>query len=63
MAMVDYYPLRYTTRKLPEPEEGDDVEVLEPVVDVVVNTYQEKGDAKSFALKISVRLPRTQNVE
>jgi hypothetical protein len=62
MAMVDYYPLRYTTRKLPEPEE-EGQELLQPVVDVVVNTYQEKGDAKSFALKISVRLPRTQNVE
>jgi hypothetical protein len=54
--MVDYLPLSIN-RKLPEPEQDEEQEVLEPVIDVVYNVYQEKGDAKSFALKISFRLP------
>jgi hypothetical protein len=54
--MVDYLPLSIN-RKLPEPEQDEEQEVLEPVIDVVYNVYQEKGDAKSFALKISIRLP------
>jgi hypothetical protein len=54
--MVDYLPLSINW-KLPEPEPEEEQEVLEPVIDVVYNVYQEKGDAKSFALKISFRLP------
>jgi hypothetical protein len=58
--MVDYYPLSYN-HKLPEPdpEPEEEQEIQEPVadIDVVWNVYQEKGDAKSFALKLSLRLP------
>jgi hypothetical protein len=56
--MVEYLPLQHNTWNRPEPEPDEEAgDVLEPQVDVVVNTYHEKGDAKSFALKISIRLP------
>jgi hypothetical protein len=57
--MVDYVPLRSNNWKLPEPEPEPDEEpaALAPVIDVVINSYHEKGDAKSFALKLSIRLP------
>jgi hypothetical protein len=55
--MVDYYPIRSNNWNQPQPEPEEEQEVLEPVIDVVYNVYQEKGDAKSFALKISIRLP------
>jgi hypothetical protein len=54
--MVDYFPLS-TNRKLPDPEPEEEQAVLEPVIDVVVNTYQEKEECRSFALKLSIRLP------
>jgi hypothetical protein len=55
--MVDYMPLRHTNWNRQESEPEEEQAVPEPHVDVVVNTYHEKGDAKSFALKISIRLP------
>jgi len=58
--MVDYNVLRADNWKLPaepEPEEEEEQEVLEPEVTIVWNTYIEKGDAKSMALKVSIRLP------
>jgi hypothetical protein len=55
--MVDYYKLP-VNRELPDPEQNEeDQEVTEPQVDVVVNTYHENGGAKSFAVKVSIRLP------
>jgi hypothetical protein len=54
--MVDYYKLP-TPLNRPEPELEEDQEVTEPQVDVVVNTYHENGGAKSFAVKVSIRLP------
>jgi hypothetical protein len=57
--MVDYLPLRSNNWKQAEaePEPKEEQAVLAPVIDVVVNTYHEKGDCKSFALKLSIRLP------
>jgi hypothetical protein len=56
--MVDYQPIRSTNHKQPAAEPDEEArDVLEPQVDVVLNTYHEKGDAKSFALKVSIRLP------
>jgi hypothetical protein len=55
--MVDYFPLRSNNNNLPDPEPEEEQAVLEPQVDVVINSYHEKGDAKSFALKVSIRLP------
>jgi hypothetical protein len=55
--MVDYYPLRSTNQKLPEPEPEVEQEVREPTIDVVWNVYQETGNTKSFALKVSIRIP------
>jgi hypothetical protein len=53
--MVDYYKLP-TPRTPPAPEpEGAEV-FQEPVVTVVWNEYREAGNAKSFALKVSIRL-------
>jgi hypothetical protein len=46
-----------TPRKLPEPEPQEEQALQEPVVTVVWNEYREAGNAKSFALKISIRLP------
>jgi hypothetical protein len=56
--MVDY-TLRSNNWKQPEPGTEVEQEVLEPVVDidVVWNVYQEKGNARSMALKVSLRLP------
>jgi hypothetical protein len=59
--MVDYYPLRYTNRVLSEPEEGDEEVVPAPVVDVVINDHRENGKSQTFAVKISVTLPRTKD--
>jgi hypothetical protein len=60
--MADYDKvLRANNWKLPEPEpEPEDAqEAVPPAVDVdiVWNVYSEKGDAKSMALRISLRLP------
>jgi hypothetical protein len=55
--MMDYYLLRSHNHKLPQQEPEEAQAAPEPVIDVVVNTYHEKGDCKSFALKISIRLP------
>jgi hypothetical protein len=58
--MVDYDKvLRANTWKLPEPDPEPEEEQAgrEPGVDVVWNVYTEKGDAKSMALKVSIRLP------
>jgi hypothetical protein len=56
--MVDYVPVSQN-RKFPEPDPEPEVEqaLSEPVVDVVYNVFQEKGGAKSFAVKVSIRLP------
>lgn len=54
---MDYYPLRSTNHTQPEPDPEEEQAVREPVVDVVWNVYTEKGDAKSMALKVSLRLP------
>jgi hypothetical protein len=56
--MVDYELLRANNWKLPaEPDSEEDQEALQPQVDIVWNVYSEKGDAKSLALRISLRLP------
>jgi hypothetical protein len=57
--LVHYHKLRSNNWKLPEPDPEPEEEqaVCEPQVDVVINSYHEKGDAKSFALKVSIRLP------
>jgi hypothetical protein len=58
--MVDYYPVsqnRKSPESAPEPEKGDE-ELPESIVAVVWNVYEEKGNAKSLALRISIRLPR-----
>jgi hypothetical protein len=55
--MVDYYPLRYANQTPPEPEPHEEQEPQEPVVTIVWNEYRETGNATSFALKISIRLP------
>jgi hypothetical protein len=59
--MVNYYPLRYTNRILSEQEEGDEEAAPAPVVDVVINDHQEKGKSQTFAVKVSVTLPRTKD--
>jgi hypothetical protein len=59
--MVDYYPIP-KNHKLPQPEpEGEEQEALQPEVDIVWNVYTEKGDAKSLALRISLRLPQLKS--
>jgi hypothetical protein len=57
--MVDYQKLRANNWKLlkQEPEPEEEQAVREPIVDVVWNVYTEKGDTKSIALKVSIRLP------
>jgi hypothetical protein len=55
--MVDYLPLRSNNHRLPEPTPEEDQESLQPEVDVVWNVYSERGDAKSMAVKVSLRLP------
>jgi hypothetical protein len=54
--MVDHYPLRYSNRELPEPEQGEPA----PVVDVIINDHREKGKSQTFAVKVSVTFPRTK---
>jgi hypothetical protein len=60
--MVDYVKL-LTPRKQPEPdpELEEEQESLQPQVDIVWNVYTEKGDAKSLALRISLRLPQLKS--
>jgi hypothetical protein len=57
--VVDYQALRSNNWKLPEPdpEPEEDQEGQQPQVDIVWNVYTEKGEAKSLALRISLRLP------
>jgi hypothetical protein len=55
--MTDYYPLPYTNRELPDPEEGDEEEAHEPVVNVVINGHREKGKSQTFAVSISITFP------
>jgi hypothetical protein len=55
--MVDYYPLRNTNHKLPDPEPEEEQEAPQPDVAIVWNVYKEEGEAKSMALRISLRLP------
>jgi hypothetical protein len=55
--MVDNFPLRSNKHNLPDPEPEEEHAGREPQVDVVINSYHEKGDAMSFALKVSIRLP------
>jgi hypothetical protein len=57
--MVDYYPLRYTNREHPDPDQ-EEQEARHPEVNVVWNHY-EKGGAKTIAVKVSIRLPRMQD--
>jgi hypothetical protein len=54
--MRDSLPLQ-SNHNLPDPLPEEEQAVPEPVVDVVWNVYTEKGDAKSMALKVSLRLP------
>jgi hypothetical protein len=58
--MVDNNMLRANNWKLPEPEPEPEEEqgALEPHVDIIWNVYQEKGEAKSLALRISLRFPQ-----
>jgi hypothetical protein len=56
--MVDYSLPRSNNWKLPEPyPEPEEEAAPQPEVAIVWNVYKEKGDAKSMALKISLRLP------
>jgi hypothetical protein len=56
---MNYYPLRSNGWKLPDPQPEPEEEPAapQPEVAIVWNVYKEKGDAKSMALKISLRLP------
>ena len=54
--MVDYFKLP-ANHNLPNVEPEEDQEEPQPQVDIVWNVYSEKGDAKSLALRISLRLP------
>jgi hypothetical protein len=56
---MDYYPIRNINGKLPEPnpEPEEEQEAPPPEVAIIWNVYQENADAKSMALKISLRLP------
>jgi hypothetical protein len=59
--LVDYNILKSNNWKLPEPDPQPEPEeeqaAPQPEVAIVWNVYKEKGDAKSMALKISLRLP------
>jgi hypothetical protein len=57
--IVDNLPLRSDGWKLPDPQPEPEEEQAEPQPEVAIvwNVYKEKGDAKSMALKISLRLP------
>ena len=57
--MVDYQLIRSSNHDLPEPGPEEAQAAPDPAVDVDVvwNVYTEKGDAKSMALKILIRLP------
>jgi hypothetical protein len=58
--MVDYQTLHANNWKLPaapNPEPEEDQADPQPEVTIVWNVYKEQGDAKSMALKISLRLP------
>jgi hypothetical protein len=59
IAVVDYELLHPNNWKLPDPEPEPEEEPAapQPEVAIVWNVYKEKGDAKSMALKISLRLP------
>jgi hypothetical protein len=59
MAVVDYELLRPNNWKLPtsEPEQEEEQASPQPDVAIVWNVYKEEGEAKSMALKISLRLP------
>jgi hypothetical protein len=57
---MDYYPLRYTNREHPDPEEGEEQELPQPVVNVVINDHRENGKSQTFAVKVSVTFPRTK---
>jgi hypothetical protein len=50
-------PATYSSQRRRKAYEG--AEILEPVIDVVWNIYKERGDARSFALKLTIRLPLT----
>lgn len=54
---MDYYPLRSHNHKLPEPEPEEEQEIFQPSIDVVWNVYHGRGDAKTVAVKVSIRLP------
>ena len=54
--MVDYFKLP-ANHNLPNVEPEEDQEAPPPEVAIVWNVYKEEGDAKSMALKISLRLP------
>ena len=58
--MVDYVKLP-TNWRAPEPEEGDEEQSSVAAVDVVINDHRENGKSQTFAVKISVTLPRTKD--
>ena len=56
--MVDYYPIRSTNGKLPEPAidaaaRGEPA----PIIDVVYNDYSENGKGRTVAVKVPISLP------
>jgi hypothetical protein len=55
---MDYHPLRYTNRELPEPEEGDEEgEAPQPVVDVVINNHRVNGNPRPLLSKFQSPFP------
>ncbi len=55
--MLDYFPLRSISHKLPDVKPEEEQAELQPEVAIVWNVYKEQGEAKSMALKITLRLP------
>jgi hypothetical protein len=59
--LVDNYPLHSINRELLDPEPEKEQELKHPEIDVVWN-YFKKGDGKTFAVNITVTLPRLHDL-
>jgi hypothetical protein len=57
IAVVDYFPLRSNSHRLPDTEHEEAQEAQQPVVvDFVFNTH-EAQNGKTIAIKVSLQLP------